>query len=74
MQVVQDAGLMLGDGLSGFVFANMLAMAGEKDGWVGIQEAPDSRINHRREDAANGLMCQTKYFLAWVRYTFAQNH
>jgi hypothetical protein len=42
MQMIQNAGLVFGDGLSSIVLPHMLTMAGEKDGRIGIQEASDS--------------------------------
>src|ERR1700720_4342786 len=60
VQMIQNAGLVFGDGISSFVLAHMLTMAGEKDGWIGLQETSDSRVEHRWEGVANGLSCQTK--------------
>jgi hypothetical protein len=59
VQMVQNAGLVFGDRFPSFVLAHMLAMAGEKDGWIGIQETSDSRVEHTRDGVTNGLICQT---------------
>ena len=63
MQMIQDTGLMFGDGFPSFVLAHVLTMAGEKDGRVGIQQTSDSRVQHTRQTAAKGLICQTKNVL-----------
>jgi hypothetical protein len=63
MQMIQDTGLMFGDGFPSFVLAHVLTMAGEKDGRVGIQQTSDSRVQHTRQTAAKGLICQTKTIL-----------
>jgi hypothetical protein len=36
VQMIEDAGLVFGDAFAGFVLAQMPAMAGEKDGRIGI--------------------------------------
>jgi len=58
--MIQNTCLVFSDGLSGFVIAHMLTMASEEDGRIGIQETSDSRVQHRRESVAKGLICQTK--------------
>jgi hypothetical protein len=63
MQMIQDTGLMFGDGFPGLVLPHVLTMAGEKDGRISIQETSDSRVQHTRQTAANGLICQTKNVL-----------
>jgi hypothetical protein len=60
MQMIQDAGLVFRDGFSGVVLPHMSAMAGEKDSRISIQETSDSRVQHTRQTAAKGLICQTK--------------
>src|SRR5438445_965734 len=63
MQMVQNAGLMFGDASSSFILAYMLTMARQKDRRISIQQTSDSGVQHNRQGAANGLMCQTNYFL-----------
>src|SRR5207253_11415344 len=60
--MVQNAGLMFGDASSSFILAYMLTMARQKDGRVSIQQTSDSGVQHNRQGAANGLMCQTNCF------------
>jgi hypothetical protein len=67
MQMIKNAGLAFSDGFSSFVLAHMLAMAGEKDSRIGIQETSDPRVHHRREIVTNGLMYQTKCFVSLCR-------
>jgi len=61
--MVQNAGLMFGDASSSFILAYMLTMARQKDGRVSIQQTSHSGVQHNRQGAANGLMCQTNCFL-----------
>src|SRR4029077_15664562 len=72
--MIQNAGLVFGDGISSFVLAHMLTMAGEKDGWIGLQETSDSRVEHRWEGVANGLSCQTKCAFRHLRRLLDEWH
>src|SRR5437762_9708077 len=62
MQMVENAGLMFGDASPSFILAYMLTMARQEDGRVSIQQTSDSWVQHNRQGAANGLVCQTNCF------------
>jgi hypothetical protein len=48
VQVIQDARLFFGNGIAGCIGTEMLAMAGEEDGWISIENAFDSHVQHTR--------------------------
>ena len=67
MQVIENTGLVPGDNFPGFIVAYMFTMTSEKNRGIGIQEPRDSRVQHRRESAADGLISQTKYYASAIR-------
>src|SRR5271163_894950 len=65
--MVQNAGLMLGDGLAGLVFSQVLTMAGEEDCRISIEQTSDFQVQHGLQSEGNSLKCQTNVFKKYER-------
>ncbi len=54
VEMIEHAGLALGNAFARLVGAKVAAMAGEEDGRVGIEHPLNSRIQHRQQGAGIG--------------------
>jgi hypothetical protein len=64
MKMIQNAGLMLAQGIPFPVAAQMSAVTGQIDGRVRVHDSSDLRVEHTRKNATDGLIRQTKSFSA----------
>src|SRR5262249_17500443 len=60
VQMIEYAGLVFGNGVPGRILAQVPAMAGNKNRWVGCEQSPYLRVQHSGEATRDGLIDQTK--------------